>query len=135
MLGAIEPKQLGALTEIRIIGSMVFGEAALQGTHIGAILVGLILHQAGPSLLWGFIFGLLVQKFSIETKGAALKMGLVVGVISMVGPYVLIPFLMKSLHGVDYWNQEVPMLWDWAAHLIFGASFVLYPQIKNKLLS
>ena len=125
----------GPLFPVQVIGSMVFGEAALQGTHIGAILVGLILHQAGPSLLWGFIFGLLVQKFSIETKGAALKMGLVVGVISMVGPYVLIPFLMKSLHGVDYWNQEVPMLWDWAAHLIFGASFVLYPQIKNKLLS
>jgi hypothetical protein len=30
-------------------------------------------------------------------------------------------------------NREVPLFWDWAAHLVFGASFVLYPAVKSKL--
>jgi hypothetical protein len=51
----------------------------------------------------------------------------------MVGPYLLIPFVMNTLHGVDFWNREVPMFWDWAAHLVFGLSFGLYPTIVSKL--
>lgn len=125
----------GPLFPVQVIGSMVFGAAALQGVHIGAILAGLVLHQAGPSLMWGVLFGFLAKKFSVETARASLGLGLGVGVIAMVGPYLLIPFLMKSLHGTDFWSQEVPIMWDWAAHFVFGASFVLYPKIKNKLLS
>jgi hypothetical protein len=120
------------LFPVQVIGSTVFGEAALQGININAILAGLVLHQLGPSLLWGFIFGLLAKKLSVETTTQALKLGLGVGVISMVGPYLLIPFAMNTLHGVDFWNREVPMFWDWAAHLVFGASFALYPLIKSK---
>ncbi len=120
------------LFPVQVIGSAVFGEVALQGINISAILAGLVLHQLGPSLLWGFIFGLLAKKLSVETTAQALKLGLGIGVISMVGPYLLIPFVMNTLHGVDFWNREVPMFWDWAAHLVFGASFALYPMIKSK---
>ena len=49
----------------------------------------------------------------------------------MVGPYALIPFVMKTLHGTDYWAREVPILWDWAAHLVFGAGFALYPRVQR----
>lgn len=125
----------GPLFPVQVIGSIVFGQAALNGIHIGAVLAGLVLHQLGPSLLWGIVFAFLVKQFSIETAKSALVLGLAVGVISMVGPYFLIPFIMKTLHGIDFWNQEVPMFWDWAAHLIFGVSFALYPNIKNKLIS
>jgi hypothetical protein len=121
------------LFPVQVIGSTVFGEEALHGIHFGAVLAGLLLHQLGPSLLWGFIFGLMASKFRIESSSQALKYGLALGVFSMVGPFILIPFVMKTLHGVDFWNQEVPMFWDWAAHIVFGASFALYPQIKNKL--
>lgn len=121
------------LYPVQVIGSMIFGEAALPGFHLGALLAGLILHQLGPSLLWGVLFGVLAQKFSIQTAGQALAVGIGVGIIAMVGPYVLIPFLMTALHGVDIWNREVPIFWDWAAHLVFGASFVLYPMIAKKL--
>ena len=123
----------GPLYPVQVIGSMVFGAPALNGFHLGAFLAGLILHQLGPSLLWGFLFGILAQRFSVVTAGSALRLGLIVGLISMVGPYVLIPTIMKALHGVDFWNQEVPMMWDWAAHLVFGASFALFPRIKSKL--
>lgn len=123
----------GPLFPVQVIGSMAFGSAALEGLHFGAVLAGLVLHQAGPALLWGVIFGFLAKKFSVTTTNASLLLGLVIGVISMVGPFVLIPFMMKTLHGTDFWNQEVPLLWDWAAHLVFGASFALYPKVRAKL--
>ncbi|XGC81065.1 hypothetical protein ACES2L_01050 [Bdellovibrio bacteriovorus] len=121
------------LFPVQVIGSMAFGSVALEGFHFGAVLAGLVLHQAGPALLWGVVFGFLAKKFSVSTTNTSLLLGLVVGVISMVGPFVLIPFLMKTLHGTDFWNQEVPLFWDWAAHLVFGASFALYPRVKAKL--
>lgn len=121
------------LYPVQVIGSTVFGEGALQGFHLGALLAGLILHQAGPALLWGFIFGLVAKKFPMNTTGSALGFGIVLGLISMVGPYFLIPAIMNTLHGVDIWNREVPMFWDWAAHIVFGASFALYPAVQRKL--
>ncbi len=121
------------LYPVQVIGSALFGEAALQGVHIGAILAGLVLHQLGPALLWGFIFGLLAKKFSIHSTSAALKLGLGLGIVSMVGPYLLIPAVMNTLHGVDFWNREVPIFWDWAAHIVFGTSFALYPMIQQKI--
>jgi hypothetical protein len=121
------------LFPVQVIGSALFGQAALEGTHIGAILAGLVLHQAGPSLLWGFVFGLLAVKYSVETTKSSLLLGLLIGVVSMTGPYILIPAMMKTLHGVDFWNQEVPLFWDWAAHLVFGASFAFYPMLKAKI--
>lgn len=120
------------LFPVQVIGSALLGESALQGFNVVAILAGLILHQAGPSLLWGFIYGLLAKKVSVETTGSALGLGIGVGIVSMVGPYLLIPFVMNTLHGVDIWNREVPMFWDWAAHIVFGASFALYPMVKAK---
>ena len=123
----------GPLYPVQVIGSMAFGESALVGVNVLAILAGLVLHQAGPSLLWGVVFGLLATKIDVRNTRTALMLGLTVGVISMVGPYVLIPTLMKALHGVDIWNREVPMFWDWAAHLVFGASFALYPKIARRV--
>jgi hypothetical protein len=121
------------LYPVHVIGSTLFGEAALQGFHLPAFIAGLVLHQAGPSLLWGFLFGLAAKRLSIRTAGSALALGLAIGVVSMVGPYALIPIVMKTLQGVDYWNREVPMFWDWAAHIVFGASFALYPWVQSKL--
>ena len=123
----------GPLYPVQVIGSALFGEAALEGFHFWAFLSGLVLHQAGPSLLWGVVFGLLARKLAVSTTQGALALGIAVGIISMVGPYVLIPFVMNMLQGVDIWNREVPMFWDWAAHLVFGLSFVLYPTIRARL--
>ena len=121
------------LYPVQVIGSTVFGENGLRGFHFGAFLVGLVLHQAGPSLLWGLVFGGIARKVRMDTAGTALGWGLLVGILSMVGPYILIPAIMNTLHGVDLWNREVPLFWDWAAHLVFGASFALYPLVRSKL--
>ena len=121
------------LYPVQIIGSATFGEAALQGVNVGAILVGLVLHQGGPSLLWGALFGFLVPVFHIEDAKEALLLGCTVGIVSMIGPFLLIPQLMLARHGVDIWTREVPLFWDWAAHLVFGLSFTLYPWIKERM--
>lgn len=123
----------GPLYPVQVIGSTLFGESALNGFHFGALVAGLVLHQAGPSLLWGFLFGLFARKYPLDSTGKALAAGLGLGIVSMVGPYLLIPFVMNTLQGVDFWNQEVPILWDWAAHIVFGACFALYPLIVKKL--
>lgn len=123
----------GPFFPVQVIGSMALGESALQGTNFLAILVGVLLHQLGPSLLWGIVFGFVAAKFQIKDSKESLLMGLAVGVISMVGPYLLIPTLMNFFHGADYWNQNVPMFWDWAAHIVFGASFVVYPAIRKRV--
>jgi hypothetical protein len=121
------------LYPVQVIGSTFLGESALRGFSLSAVLVGLVLHQAGPSLLWGFIYGLLAKKFETRTSGEALALGLGLGVVSMVGPYLLIPAVMNAFQGVDLWNREVPMFWDWAAHLVFGASFLIYPRIAARI--
>jgi hypothetical protein len=71
--------------------------------------------------------------FSIHSTLQALAVGIGVGILAMVGPYVLMPALFKTLHGVDIWNREVPIFWDWAAHIVFGASFCLFPMVMRKL--
>src|SRR5947209_3974352 len=68
------------LYPVQVIGSLLFGEPALQGFHFGALIAGLVLHQLGPSLLWGAIFGLGAKKFSLQTLPAALYFGIGIGV-------------------------------------------------------
>lgn len=123
----------GPLFPVQVIGSALLGEKALVGINFTAVLTGVLLHQLGPSLLWGVVFGMIASKLSITTPKATLGLGLLIGVISMVGPYVLIPAVMNTLQGQDFWNENVPMIWDWAAHLIFGASFIFYPFVLKKV--
>ena len=121
------------LYPVQVIGATVFGEGALQGFQLNALLAGLLLHQLGPALGWSLVFWLAASSLSIDSVQDSLILGLVIGIVSMVGPYLLVPAALKSLQGVDYWNREVPLFWDWAAHIVFGVSFGLYPLIKGRL--
>jgi hypothetical protein len=125
----------GPLYPVQVIGSMALGGIALEGTNWSAVVLGVLLHQLGPALFWGLVYGLFASKLSVRTNMEALVLGLGIGCLSMIGPYVLIPFVMNSMHGQDYWNMNVPIMWDWAAHLIFGASFIFYPKILRKFSS
>lgn len=117
------------LYPVQVIGSTVFGAKALEGFHFGALIAGLLLHQLGPSFIWGLIFGAIAGKVQKIDTAKALLLGLGLGAVSMIDVYFLIPMIMKFLHGTDFWNQEIPLGWDWVAHLVFGASFVLYPRV------
>jgi hypothetical protein len=51
----------------------------------------------------------------------------------MIDVYVIVPAVMMNLHGADIWNREVPIGWDWAAHLVYGLSYGLYPLIARRI--
>lgn len=123
----------GPLYPVQVIGSTVFGESALLGFNIPAILAGLILHQT-VALAWGIVFGIAAIALNTETPRAAIVTGVIVALISMTDTYIFVPHVMNSLHGVDIWNREVPIFWNWAAHIVFGLSFSFYPAILAKWL-
>jgi hypothetical protein len=121
------------LFPVQLIGSIVLGDSVLHGFDLPAVLTGVVLHQAGPSLLWSLLFGYVAMRFQVRDALGSLGLGLLTAVVSMLGPYLLIPYIFQMMQGADLWNREVPVFWDWAAHLIYGASFALYPWVKSKV--
>lgn len=124
----------GPIYPVQVIGSTIFGENALVGFNPSAFLAGLVLHQ-GVALAWGIVFTILAVALKVQTVKQSVILGVVVAVVSMVDTYFFVPAVMMHLHGVDIWNREVPIFWNWAAHLVFGLSYGLYPLILSKLFS
>jgi hypothetical protein len=123
----------GPLYPVQVIGSLVFGDAALQGIHVGALAAGLLLHQLGPSLAWGLVFGLVMHRYAPRGAGlvaAALAVGVASQVIDVL---VLVPVVMRALHGHDIWAEQVPAFWSWAAHVVFGLGLLSYPRVAARL--
>lgn len=124
----------GPLFPVQVIGSTVYGEAGLQGFHLGAFLAGLVLHQAGPSLAWGLALGAAASALGARRGAALAVLSVVVGLLSqVVDVHLVVPAVMKALHGKDLWAENVPLLWSWAAHLVFGLGLMLYAPIESKL--
>jgi hypothetical protein len=123
----------GPLFPVQVIGSLVFGDAAVQGLHVPALLAGLVLHQAGPALGWGLAFGAAVHALAPRRAGL-LALGVAVGLASQVVDVgLLVPAAMRALHGHDLWAEHVPAFWSWAAHLVFGLALACFPWIHGRL--
>jgi hypothetical protein len=118
---------------VQVIGSMVVGPSAVEGSFVfSAFVVGLVLHQL-VSAVWSLVFGLMVNRLS-PTFFNVVFSGLTVGLISQVlDTRLLVPTLMTSLHKVDLWAENVPPLWSWVAHLLFGLSLALFIPISRRL--
>jgi hypothetical protein len=126
----------GPLYPVQVIGSLVFGDAALAGVHVGALAAGLLLHQLGPALAWGLVFGLLVNRLEWRSGARLVGLAVAVGVASQViDVSLLVPLAMKRLHGHDIWAENVPAFWSWAAHLVFGLGLLTFPWVGRKISS
>jgi hypothetical protein len=124
----------GPLYPVQVIGSFVFGDAALQGFHLPALLAGLVLHQAGPSLLWGLAFGGVLYALDLRRGAAVMVVGAIIGLASQaIDVNLVVPVAMKALHGHDIWAEQVPAFWSWAAHLVFGLGLGVFPWVHGKL--
>lgn len=124
----------GPLFPVQVIGSLVYGDAAVQGFHPGALVAGLVLHQAGPSLAWGLAFALLARALRLERAGELLLAGAAVGAASqLLDVGLLVPAAMRALHGRDLWAEHVPAGWSWAAHLVFGLTLACLPRVAARL--
>jgi hypothetical protein len=126
----------GPLFPVQVIGSFIFGDAAIQGFNLPALLAGLVLHQAGPSLFWGVVFGGVLYALDVRRAGVVVLIGAIVGLASqVVDVNLVIPVAMKALHGHDIWAEQVPAFWSWAAHLVFGLGLAVFPRVHAKLAS
>jgi hypothetical protein len=124
----------GPLYPVQVIGSLLFGDAALQGTHVGAVVAGLLLHQGGPALFWSLVFGLVVHTWSIDGAARLTALGIVIGLASqLVDVNLLLPPIMRALHGHDIWAAEVPAFWSWAAHVVYGLALgLLFTSVRRR---
>ncbi len=122
----------GPLYPVQVIGSFVFGEEALSGIHVPAVIAGLVLHQLGPSLFWGTVFGALAHALALKRGPALATVGVLVGIASQViDAHLILPAAFTALHGQDLWAREVPVGWSWAAHVVFGISLLTFPLARR----
>lgn len=124
----------GPLHPVQVIGSLIFGEPALHGLHVGALIAGLLLHQGGPALFWALVFGGASHALRVEGGARLVGLGVAVGALSqIVDVDLILPPLMRALHGRDLWAAEVPAFWSWAAHVVYGLSIALaYPAVRRR---
>jgi hypothetical protein len=122
---------------LHVIGESFSGDAAGRLTGPASAVLGILIHQLGPSLFWGAVFGLLVWVYRPRRGGALLMLGILVGALAeVIDVDVILPALSQthasvlgtiSLHVTDSWSERVPVLVSWLAHLAFGVGLSVYP--------
>lgn len=124
----------GPLYPVQVMGSFVFGDSALDGFHLPALIAGLLLHQLGPSLLWGLVLGGAAYTMNAGRGGRLATVAVAAGLLSQVIDVELVlPYAFTTLHGHNIWAEQVPAFWSWAAHLVFGLGLMVYPWVQDKL--
>ncbi len=123
----------GPLFPVQVIGSIAFGDAALAGFHLPALVTGLLVHQSA-AFVWSLVFALAAARIGVRTAPAAAGLGIAVGLASqLVDVNLMMPPIMRALHGHDLWAENVPAHWSWAAHIVYGLAFALYPAVASWL--
>ena len=128
----------GPLFPVQVIASTALGSAALIAPTLGNVIVGVVLHQFGPTLFWSIVFALIVAPGRTPfTRTGAILTAIAIGGISMViDVYLVMPPLQHLLNGHNLWSENVPQGWDWIAHLTFGGSLGLaFLAIRNRMFA
>ena len=123
----------GPLDPVQVIGSLAFGDAALHGFHLPSLLAGLAFHQLGPALAWGLVLGAAGHALGRRGVRALLALGLAIGIASQAIDAGIVGVAMRALHGRDFWAENVPLAWSWAAHVVFGLALVSFAPIRARL--
>ena len=128
----------GLFYPLEVIAASVFGESAIGRLDVPTLVVGLLVHQFGPALAWGVVFGIVVWLFKPRRSVALMMWGILVGAIAqIVDVHILLPLLSGDLSGrlpffgplqhENLWAQHIPVVASWLGHLVFGLSLSLYP--------
>jgi hypothetical protein len=122
---------------LQLMAQSLSGDASARLTGPGSALLGLLIHQLGPSLFWGATFGLLVWLYRPRRGAALLLLGILVGTLAeVIDVDVILPELSRThamvlgtfpLHLTNSWSERVPVLVSWIGHLVFGVGLSLYP--------
>jgi hypothetical protein len=122
---------------LQIIAASVVGEDAIGRLDARTLVVGVLVHQLGPALLWGIVFGVVVWLAKPRRSVTLMELGLLVGVFSqIIDVHLLLPLLsggfsdhfplLRPLLRANLWTH-VPIAASWLAHLVFGLALSLYP--------
>jgi hypothetical protein len=124
----------GPFHPAQVVGSLIFGDWALGGFHLPAFLAGVVLHQFGPSLVWGVGFGLVTYFLDIRRGSRLVGLAVATGILSqIVDVNLILPFAFHALHGHDIWAGQVPAFWSWVSHVVFGLGLATFPVVYDYL--
>jgi hypothetical protein len=124
------------LFPLHVIGALVLGPGALEHPTAGTALVGLLFNQLVPSLAWSAIYGLVAATAKERLNlNHALMLGFIMGGFAVVvGVYLVLPPFQKAITGANVWGPNIPKLWDWVAHGVYGLSLGgLFWLLRNRL--
>jgi hypothetical protein len=122
---------------LQIIAASVLGENAIGPLDARTLVVGVLIHQLGPALLWGIVFGVVVWLTKPRRSVTLMELGLCVGALSqIIDVQLLLPLFSGAFSGhfplfgpllrANLWTH-VPIAASWLGHLVFGIALSLYP--------
>lgn len=123
-----------AFFPLRVIGSAVFGDAALQRLNGTAAFTGFVLHFTVATLPWVFVFYYAVKLARVRQLLHFMLLGVAITVTSeLLDAYVVVPALMRALHGHDIYGEHITKPISWMGHIIFGMGFTFAPYVERAL--
>lgn len=123
------------LFPVQVIGAFLLGDSAIETLSVQAVAAGLALHMLGPAIFWGVCFGAIVNFLNVCRGATVIVLGLGIGIMSQIVDVSVASGLFTLVHGHDIWAENVPALWSWTAHLVFGLSLGLYPAIYDSVVA
>jgi hypothetical protein len=119
---------------LQIIGTFLFGDVSLISPRWEIYPTAAALHF-GVCAFWGLAFAFAATRLRVDKSiGGSIMLGLVVGTASQIVDIDLIaPALQNRLWGHDLWSENVPPVFSWLGHIVFGLSFAVFPFVFRRL--
>jgi len=107
---------------LRLFAALVLGAEAFERPDLRTLLVGFLVHQLGPVVLWARLFGLVLGfRKAPPTMVLSLAVGFVVAFVALaIDVHLLLPPVLSMMHGANIWAENVPRAVAWVAHLVYG---------------
>jgi hypothetical protein len=119
---------------LQIIGTFLFGDLALKAPRweIYPTAAALLF---GVCAVWGIVYAFAATQLRVDKSvGGSVVLGLIIGLASQIVDVELItPTVMNRLWGNNLWAENVPPIFSWLGHIIFGLSFVVFPFVFRRL--
>lgn len=113
---------------LQLIGTFLFGDVSMIAPRweIYPTAAALLFGTCG---LWGLVYAFVASRLRVTASvGGALLLGVVVGLASQLVDIDLIaPALMNRMWGHDLWIENVPPVFSWLGHIMFGLMLGSYP--------
>lgn len=130
-------RETSGIWPLRVMASFLMGDGALTAPPGLVIVLGLVVNQFIPSLLWSLLFGWVVVGPLVRTSLArSLVLGGLVGFLAVAaGVQLILPPIAGVLFDENLWWSSLPRWWDWVAHLCFGVTMGWFFEVLRPRLA